>query len=431
MKAVYICVIGVILSQFQNVHAAVPDTLIWTEQNSGVPQDLWSIYFTDSLHGWAAGNLGAVVRTVNGGATWNRCVFPSTDTLYTIVFASPARGWMGGNHGVIYGSNDSGKTWSPQVTKVRTWFANAWCFDSQTVMFAGSTDTTAVNPYDSYGYVLQTVNAGQSWTGTLFNNPSGLESICFTDRLHGWIAGMDLMTRTINGGQTWSQPAHPLTGSYRGYVNVLWFVDTLKGFGAGRYGGIVGTTDGGRTWNFIDTSSGSWIEDICFADPQHGVAVGERGFIAFSSDSGKVWRRGYPHHLPTLDAAWFRSVFFPDPQYGWAAGDKGIIIKGSFIKQSTGILPFRHPVETSNTVEISSPVRSTIAVTFTMPHAGTVRIDLCDMRGRVAQNLAAGPRSAGAFCETYVLNQGIPSGMYEVTLRGKNQFSCARTVIIR
>jgi photosystem II stability/assembly factor-like uncharacterized protein len=420
-----------ILLNFLPAQAAVPDSLAWVEQNSGVSQDLWSIYFTDSLHGWAVGNLGAVVRTGNGGTTWNRCAFPSTDTLYSIAFANPARGWMGGNHGVIYGSDDSGKTWSPQVTKARTWFANAWCFDSQTVMFIGSTDTTVANPYDSYGYVLQTANAGKSWFGTMFNNPSGIESICFTDRLHGWTAGMDLIKWTINGGQNWSQPADPLTGSYRGYVNVLWFVDTLKGFGAGRYGGIVGTTDGGRTWNFIDTSSGAWIEDICFADPQHGIAVGERGLIAFSSDGGKVWRRGYPHHLPTLDAPWFRSVFFLDPQHGWAAGDNGIIIKGNFIKQSTGILPVRHSAEISNLTKNASLARSTISVTFTMPKAETVRIDLCDMQGRTVLNLASGPRNAGTFSETFALKQGIPNGMYEVTVHGINQFSYAKTAVIR
>lgn len=314
-----------------NLPALANDTLLWTSQNSGVTQDLWSVYFVDSLHGWAVGNYGTAVRTANGGVLWSKCSFPSTDTLYTVVFTDPAHGWMGGNHGTIYASGDSGKSWAQQFTKVRTWFADAWRFDSQTVMFAGATDTTVLNPYDSYAYVLRTTNAGQSWAGAVLPSPSGLSSMCFVDKLHGWAAGMDLVTSTSNGGQTWSTAADPLTGaSYRGYVNEVWFVDTLRGFGAGRYGGIVGTVDGGKTWSFIDTASGAWIEDICFADLRHGIAVGERGMIAVSSDSGKTWGRGYPHHLPTLDAAWFRSVFFLDAQNGWAAGDKGIIIKGAF-----------------------------------------------------------------------------------------------------
>jgi photosystem II stability/assembly factor-like uncharacterized protein len=337
---------------FGNRPALANDTLLWTSQASGVTQDLWSVYFVDSLHGWAVGNYGAAVRTANGGALWSKCTFPSTDTLYTVVFADPAHGWTAGTHGAIYASSDSGKSWIVQFSKVRTWFSDAWRFDSQTVLFAGSTDTTVLNPYDSYAYVLRTANAGQTWTGSVLPNPAGLNSICFVDKLHGWAAGLDMVTSTSNGGQTWGSAVHPLPGaSYRGYVNAIWFVDTLRGFGAGRYGGIVGTKDGGKTWNFIDTASGAWIEDICFADPLHGVAVGERGMIAVSSDSGKTWGRGYPHHLPTIDASWFRSVFFLNAQNGWAAGDQGIIIKGAF-KGITDVHGLPHQAESVDALQI-------------------------------------------------------------------------------
>ena len=44
---------------FGNRPVLANDTLLWTSQASGVTQDLWSVYFADSLHGWAVGNYVA------------------------------------------------------------------------------------------------------------------------------------------------------------------------------------------------------------------------------------------------------------------------------------------------------------------------------------------------------------------------------------
>jgi photosystem II stability/assembly factor-like uncharacterized protein len=304
------------------------DTLTWTVQRSGVTQTLWSIYFTDTLHGWAAGNYGSVVRTADGGQTWSRCAFSYSDSLQAIVFADPARGWMAGTQGGIHASADSGKSWVLDTLKARTWYNAAWLLDSQTVFFAGATNPTGTG--SSYtAFINRTANAGATWIGLTLPDPYQLSSICFAGPSRGWAAGMDKVTATSNGGQSWGTAYDPLTGSYKGYVNKVWFVDSMRGFGIGRYGGIMRCGTGG--WSFLDTTSGSWLESICFADPAHGVIAGERGLIASSSDSGKSWRRTYPRHQSSLWAPWFRSVWFVDVRHGWTCGDSGLIMKGSFV----------------------------------------------------------------------------------------------------
>jgi photosystem II stability/assembly factor-like uncharacterized protein len=301
------------------------DTLIWTQENSGVKQDLWSVYFTDTLHGWAAGNRATIVRTVNGGATWSSGTLAGTDSIYAIVFQDPATGWMGSNHGTIYATTDSGKTWTTQFSQTRTYMESAWIFGPGTVMFAGGAN--------SRGAFFRTVNGGQLWTPTTISSPSGIGDICFVGPSRGWATGMNLVTGTVDSGKTWGTPVSPV-GSYKVYISELWFIDSLKGFGVGRYGGITTTADGGVTWSAVDTSYGAWLEDVAFSDPVHGVTVGERGVITWSSDSGKTWRRTYPRHQPTLDAPWFRSVFCRDAQHWWAAGDSGVIMKGAFVNST-------------------------------------------------------------------------------------------------
>jgi photosystem II stability/assembly factor-like uncharacterized protein len=310
------------------------DTLQWTPKVSGVTHTLWGVYFTDSLHGWAVGDSGTMLRTGDGGDTWSRVWIPTTDTLFFVVFADPAHGWVGagGLEAQIFVSRDSGKTWNSQTAIGKGFFDDAWCFDSMNMVYAGATDMSTSSQYHVDGYIQRTKDPKTSFTGVSFHNQPRIESLYFVGRSHGWACGSNLMTTTSDGGATWTQPMDTMIRINKGYVDAIWFLDTLKGFGAGKYGGIVETVNGGTTWNIIDTASGAWIEDIHFADPGHGVAVGERGMVAASSDSGKKWRRTYPLYPPTTNAAWLRSVYFINAHNGWAVGDNGTIAKAAFVE---------------------------------------------------------------------------------------------------
>jgi photosystem II stability/assembly factor-like uncharacterized protein len=309
------------------------DTLTWVQQNSTIKQDLWSVYFIDTMSGWAAGNRATVVRTVDGGATWTPCTFSGTDTLYTIVFQDPAIGWTAGTQGRIYVSTDSGKTWTTQFTQPNTYLSKAWAFGTGTVLFAGATYyNRGTNNW--CGAFFRTVNAGAAWNPTVFADLYSVGHMCFYSPSIGWAVGLDEVSKTLDSGRTWSTPIDPIISSYKGYVNEVWFIDSIKGFGAGRYGGIVTTADGGATWSAADTSNSAWLEDIRFSDPAHGVTAGERGAVTWSADSGRTWHLTHPRHLPTLDAPWFRSVFSVDNQHWWAAGDSGIIMRGAFTAPS-------------------------------------------------------------------------------------------------
>jgi photosystem II stability/assembly factor-like uncharacterized protein len=394
------------------------DSLVWVTQTNSVTQDLWSVHFVDTLHGWAAGNYGAVLRTVNGGQTWSRCTFSSTDTINTIFFIDPSHGWMAGNRGIIYVSNDSGLTWAQQYSRAQTYLAGAWFIDTLTGFFVGGGPSYK-------GTIIRTTNGGQTWTPTDLSTPWGFSSVMFVDATHGWATGNDYVVPTTNSGAAWGTAIDPLS-SYKGYVNKAVFIDTQKGFGIGRYGGITGTINGGQNWFAIDTSSGAWLEGISFADPQHGVIVGERGVVCWSADSGKTWQHTYPHHQPTIDALWFRSVQFVDAQHGWAVGDGGLIIKGAFSRPIVTGCGHAVPAPAFCPAPFWSNLSGILSLVIPSGYAGKVLVNIYNVAG---VRLYQAPVMSAANTVKLDLHW-LPAGVYGVaiTIDGQN---IAQWLIVR
>ena len=58
----------------------------WIEQVSGTTQNLTSIFFTDINNGFIIGNAGTLLKTTDGGTTWNPQSLGTTANLKTISF---------------------------------------------------------------------------------------------------------------------------------------------------------------------------------------------------------------------------------------------------------------------------------------------------------------------------------------------------------
>jgi hypothetical protein len=65
------------------------DGVNWIKQNSGTTNTLYSVYFIDSLNGWAVGDGGIILHTVNGGfdGVSNQA---SSDTLHIDAMPNPS-----------------------------------------------------------------------------------------------------------------------------------------------------------------------------------------------------------------------------------------------------------------------------------------------------------------------------------------------------
>ena len=82
--------------------------------------DLLKVQFIDSLHGWAVGNYGTILRTTTGGTTWYEQEFARTDDILDIAMISATEGWAVGDNGTILHTTDSGDDWLEQSSGIAT-----------------------------------------------------------------------------------------------------------------------------------------------------------------------------------------------------------------------------------------------------------------------------------------------------------------------
>src|SRR3972149_7679902 len=80
--------------------------LTWEIQQFPVIGDFYaqSVHFTNGNYGWVVGGYhpdGIILRTSNGGSTWESTDFPNAHDLYQVDFFDNNLGWVLGEGGTI------------------------------------------------------------------------------------------------------------------------------------------------------------------------------------------------------------------------------------------------------------------------------------------------------------------------------------------
>ena len=152
------------------------------------PPGLTTLFFLDTLNGWAAGNW--LYKTTNGGMSWNMLPGPFLDEFDDIQFTTLDIGWYSGYFG-INKTTDGGSTWIQQTTGGDGWHPSSLFFiDSDTGYFC---------PYNA---ILKTTTGGSSWDVQLQDNSLYLSDVSFVNPNDGWISNYTpgKIYRTVNGG---------------------------------------------------------------------------------------------------------------------------------------------------------------------------------------------------------------------------------------
>jgi photosystem II stability/assembly factor-like uncharacterized protein len=199
---------------------------------NGVPEFL-SIRFSDKKRGYVIGSVlrkntdtvidSLLMRTEDGGETWQRINVPSKAELYHLDFDGNSHGWIVGDNGVILASEDGGTTWRMQRSGV---------------------------------------------TGELYN-------VDFRNDKEGYAVGAaGTILRTEDGGRTWQK----VTTSFRETLMRVDFADDKNGTVVGHGGLILRTSDRGRTWSSEPSDTRASLYGL-FADKKYAWAVGAKGTI--------------------------------------------------------------------------------------------------------------------------------------------------------
>ena len=116
---------------WQLVHGGEPPPLDFSkidkskkvDADFGMEEEVYtlnSIYFSDPQHGWAAGEMGVIIATADGGTTWTKQKSGTERSLTDIEFFDTSFGLAVGLDGTILKTLDGGATWSQNKPSVMT-----------------------------------------------------------------------------------------------------------------------------------------------------------------------------------------------------------------------------------------------------------------------------------------------------------------------
>lgn len=168
----------------------------WTDCSPDVVADLRAIHFTSEAAGWAAGDY-SILKTTDAGISWKQ-VHNSWDLEIGGVFGLDGnRALAVGQGGLILRTEDGGRSWNRQrsgtdavLFRVRFFAGTGWVL--------GFDDKVAT--------ILTTKDQGRTWTKVTLPRSYRAVFDVFISGSRGWMVGTDgLILTTSDGGASWTE----------------------------------------------------------------------------------------------------------------------------------------------------------------------------------------------------------------------------------
>jgi photosystem II stability/assembly factor-like uncharacterized protein len=196
------------------------------------------------------------------------------------------------------------------------------------------------------GVLLKTIDGGENWAVSRISAAQVPTTVFFADAENGWMGGAtpapgedegaggpSAILGTTDGGRTWQPQLNTPVSIFD-----ICFIDKVNGWASGSKGSIYHTDDAGRTWNSqrseLEVGDGAinmqgegvkqfGLMGIQFVDAEHGFLAAsaeeeDTGRLLATSNGGASWRRQW-----IVADSGVRDVFFVNPDEGWAVTDRG------------------------------------------------------------------------------------------------------------
>ena len=233
------------------------------------------------------GERGHILVSTDDGASWKQSQVPTRAMLTAVHLHDEHTGWAVGHDAVILRTDDGGATWqlvhhAPEEERP---LLDVWFRDERTGFAVGA-----------YGYFLATEDGGKTWTSRAISEddfhlnaliPAGAwePDAERTDKQRLFIAAeAGVAYRSDDAGETWRELPSPYAGSWFGALAL----DEDRVLLFGLRGRLFHSDDAGETWTQVTTGTNATLTDAVRLPSSDRVLItGLEGALLTSPDGGR------------------------------------------------------------------------------------------------------------------------------------------------
>ncbi len=418
----------------------------WERIDSPTDQFLRSIYFVDSLYGWAVGNAGTIIHTSNGGDNWIVQDSKTENDIVDVFFLNRNLGWASEWNTSIFPfgtillkTTNSGSTWISAPYREDNFFMNC-------ILFLDSlTGWMTSDPHA----LVKTTDGGITWEHAEFDSIQYVDfpvlSVKFYNNQYGYACGgyrdaAGVTWRTSNGGEKWypikpeDAPADP--------IQEIHIIDSLNVIGIGGdpeglYGiEIIRTSDGGVSWEYKTLTYFGVPNDLDFRNKTEAWSpIAVKKILIYSLDSGISWSQ-----IAAPDSTAIYDINFPDSLHGFAVGKAGAILKyHPPIVDDVKVVEITTPNNYQLYQNYPNPFNPTTKIKFSIPTnqiGGTsiVKIVVYDVLGNEVATILDKELLPGSYEIEFgamIDNRQLVSGIYFYQLRAGGFVQTKKMLLLR
>ncbi len=381
-------------------YAAAP---ISSQQIASVQGSLKAIFFFDQTTGWAVGARGIIMKTTDGGSSWStQQAAGSSRDLMAISMIDASNGFTVGKKGTILKTTDGGSTWISQQNGSQSWTRK----DLLQLTFADANSGIATG---KSGAILKTLDGGSTWSVTPARGISSMNDICFADLLNGWAVGKrGAILKSTDGGNTWTPVKSYGQNVTTSALTRVSFSDRLHGWAAGA-NIVLSTADGGNAWTRYGLSGRRSFTSLHVGKNGSGAAVASNGSVVYLQPAGII-----SMSVATSTHS-LNDICFVNSSDAFAAGADGSILRLSAGAPSVTIpiTDFRGdlPVAFEVKQNYPNPFNPTTTIEYTLPEYSRVTLKVFNLLGQEVKTLLDEEVDAGDNTAEWNA-RGVASGIY-------------------
>lgn len=149
-------------------------------KDPGDPYDtgMLDLQFIDDDTGFITTSNGKLIKTTDGGSSWNIQLVRANTALSRVFFVTAQTGWVIGKNGLVLKTTDGGLNWTEQTAGTTADLNGIYFLSGQEGYVVGGN-----------GILLKTANGGTTWIRIETNTHNALNDITFVSRDKGYAVG--------------------------------------------------------------------------------------------------------------------------------------------------------------------------------------------------------------------------------------------------